>query len=256
MKKYIYNFLMLVFACTALYSGYKIIAIQSGYAAGESTYKNLEKYIREEKVENITATKSEEESRAFESSRHSKDLEVDFGALESVNNEVTGWLYLPDSKINYPVVKGADNEYYLNHLFDGKENSSGSIFMDSKNSDDFSDVHNIIYGHHMKNGSMFTDLTKFKNQDFYESHKTAYFITREKKYEIELFSAYITNVSDEAWDIDFSDEAEVLEWAKETKAKSLFKCEKEPKQGDRYMTLSTCDYDFEDARFVVVGIMR
>ena len=84
--------------------------------------------------------------------------EVDFAALREINPDIVAWIYIEGTKVNYPIVQGEDNSYYLKHLFSGEWNGSGCIFLDFRNDASFADRHSIIYGHHMKNGTMFTDL--------------------------------------------------------------------------------------------------
>lgn len=258
MRKHIYNILILISLIVAIYSGYQIFKIQAEYQAGNNTYQNLNKYIHAEeetKVISITQDKKENKEETLSEAKEECPV-VDFPALEGINKDIMGWIYLGDSKINYPIVRGSDNDYYLTHLFDKKVNSSGSIFMDYRNSIDLSDKHTIIYGHHMKNGSMFAALTKFKNQEYYDTHKKALIVLKDKKYELELLSAYVTNVEDNAWNLDFDSDEALLDWAKNSQKKSTFKSDIEPELGDKYFTLSTCDYDFNDARFVVLGRLK
>ena len=108
----------------------------------------------------------------------------------------------------YPVVQGRDNQYYLKRLFDGKWNSAGCIFLDSRNEPDFSDGHSIIYGHHMKNGTMFSGLTEYKKQEFYEGHPTILLVTPEQSIRVEIFADYVASVEDNAWEIAMGSDVE------------------------------------------------
>ena len=90
--------------------------------------------------------------------------------LKEINEDCVAWIYIEDTAINYPVVQGSDNSFYLKHLIDGKWNSAGCIFLDFRVDSNISDRHSIIYGHHMKDGTMFSGLTKYKKQDYYEAH--------------------------------------------------------------------------------------
>mgnify|MGYP000782800669 FL=1 len=96
--------------------------------------------------------------------------EVDFSVLREINPDIVAWIYIEGTKINYPIVQGGDNSYYLKHLFSGEWNGSGCIFLDFRNDVSFADRHSIIYGHHMKNGTMFTDIDKYKKQEFFDEH--------------------------------------------------------------------------------------
>ncbi len=256
MKKYIYNVLILFSLGAALYSAYRIFTIQAEYRQGEKAYAALHQYAKtpEEKTANAAGERAQEQEAAAEAAPAYP--EVDFAALQELNPEVIAWIYMADSTINYPVVKTDNNDYYLNRLVDGTYNASGSIFADYRNTEGFVDYNNIIYGHHMKNGTMFSALTRFEAQDYYESHKKAYLITPNQHYELEFFSGYVTDIADNAWELAFEDAGAALAWAQEGKKKSLFRSGISPAEGDRYVTLSTCTYDFDDARFVLVGKLK
>lgn len=247
MRDKIRTVLCFVFLAIALYAAFNIIKIQSEYKKGVDTYKEIDKYT----IEQTTATTSamQEETTAEEKPYP----DVDFKGLKEVNSDVMGWIYLPDTKINYPIVHTTDNEYYLDHMVDRTENPAGAIFLDTRNPIDLSDVHNIIYGHHMKNGSMFAALKGYKKQDFFDSHKEGYLITEDAVYRIDFFAGHVANVEEDAWQLDFSDSEEFDKWVKNQKNLSAFKSGIEPKYGDKIFTLSTCSYEFDDARFVLSG---
>lgn len=97
-------------------------------------------------------------------------IKVDFERLQEENKDIIAWLYCPDTEINYPVVQSKDNEYYLRRLLDGTWNIAGTLFMDYRNAADCSDLHTIIYGHNMKNNTMFGSLPKYSKQEYYEEH--------------------------------------------------------------------------------------
>jgi len=166
------------------------------------------------------------------------------------------WLTIDGTNIDYPVVKHSDNDYYLHHLFNGEWNSSGCLFMDCSNQADFLDQHTIIYGHHMDNGSMFQNLMYYKDQSFYNEHPTAQLITPDGAYTVEFFAGYVTGVDGDAWQPDFASSEEFPEWLGNAKEKSLFESETTPTAGDRIVTLSTCSYEFYNARFVVHGTIK
>ncbi len=136
---------------------------------------------------------------------------------------------------------------------DRTENPAGAIFLDTRNPSDLSDLHSIIYGHHMKNGSMFAALKGYKKQDFFDEHKNGYLITEDAVYRIDFFAGHVANVEENAWQLDFSDGTEFDNWIKSLKEVSAFKSDVNPEYGDKVFTLSTCSYEFDDARFVLSG---
>jgi len=236
-----------IFLAIAIYAAYNIIKIQSEYKKSVDAYKKLDNYT----IEQTTSEKSGESEE--EPVKEKPYPDVDFAGLKSVNSDVIGWIYVPDTEINYPIVHTSDNDYYLDHLVDRTQNPAGAIFLDTRNPSDFSDLHSIIYGHHMKNGSMFAALKGYKKQDFFDGHKTGYLITQDAAYSIDFFAGHVANVEENAWQLDFDDAADFDNWIKSLKEISAFKSDIEPQYGDRIFTLSTCSYEFDDARFVLSG---
>lgn len=247
MREKIRIILCCIFLAIAIYAAYNIIKIQSEYKKSVDAYKKLDNYT----VEQTTSETSEESEE--EPVKEKPYPEVDFAGLKSVNSDVIGWIYVPDTEINYPIVHTSDNDYYLDHLVDRTQNPAGAIFLDTRNPSDFSDLHSIIYGHHMKNGSMFAALKGYKKQDFFDGHKTGYLITQDAAYSIDFFAGHVANVEENAWQLDFDDATDFDNWIKSLKEISAFKSDIEPQYGDRIFTLSTCSYEFDDARFVLSG---
>ena len=247
MREKIRIILCCIFLAIAIYAAYNIIKIQSEYKKSVDAYKKLDNYTIEQTTSE-TSGKSEEEPV-----KEKPYPEVDFAGLKSVNSDVIGWIYVPDTEINYPIVHTSDNDYYLDHLVDRTQNPAGAIFLDTRNPSDFSDLHSIIYGHHMKNGSMFAALKGYKKQDFFDGHKTGYLITQDAAYSIDFFAGHVANVEENAWQLDFDSAEDFSNWIKSLKDISAFKSDIEPQYGDRIFTLSTCSYEFDDARFVLSG---
>lgn len=181
--------------------------------------------------------------------------EVDFAVLREINPDIVAWIYIEGTKINYPIVQGGDNSYYLKHLFSGEWNGSGCIFLDFRNDASFADRHSIIYGHHMKNGTMFTGIDKYKKQEFFDEHPVALLITPDKNYKVDFFAGYVAAPQDDAWEIGFT-EAEFEVWLQNAADRSCFTSEIAPNISDHILTLSTCSYEFDDARFVLAGVLR
>lgn len=182
--------------------------------------------------------------------------EVDFAALREVNPDIVGWLYSEGTPIHYPVVQGQDNDFYLHHLFDGSEGHCGTIFLETQNERDFSDPHSILYGHHMKDGSMFKSLKGYQEQSYYEEHPVLLLETPEQWYRLEVFAGYVASTDSHAWQLDFADAQERQSWLDEQVKKSDFHSDVMPGPGDRILTLSTCSYEFQNARYVVHAVLR
>ena len=181
-------------------------------------------------------------------------LQVDFDALARINPDVIGWLFCPGTVISFPVVIGVVNTYYLTHLFDGTENSAGCLFLDSR-CQGLSGKNSAIYGHHMKNGTLFASLENYQDQAYFDAHPCLYLLTPEGTLTIRLFSGYVTSEEGNAWQREFSSEKEFAAWLWELQSRSCFESPVIPSSSDRVITLSTCDYSFPDARFVCHGIV-
>jgi sortase, srtB family len=182
--------------------------------------------------------------------------EVDFERLREINPEIVGWLVLEGSEINYPVAQAEDNAKYLNYLFDGTKNKAGCPFLDAENAGDFSDWHSIIYAHNRKDGSMFGGLSKFKEQSYYDEHPRFLLITETARYVVEIFSGHVARSDSGAWKVVFQDEDEFDAWREVIKERSSIETEVVPGQGERILTLSTCSYEFDNARYVLHGVLR
>lgn len=243
--------LSIAFLAIAVFSGYQLAGILSEYWVGEQTYDDLEQYVS---VTSPTPPVDEEEEPTPVDDTVWPS--VDFEALKAINPDIVGWIYLEGTEINYPVVRGSDNDYYLNKLYDGTPNGSGSIFMDYRNEPNFVDKNNILYGHSMKNGTMFTAIKRFKNQEYYDEHPIALLMTPDKNYKVEFFTGYIANVEQDAWNYYFDTEEAFQHWLDSSKSKSTFTSEVVPTVDDEVLTLSTCTYEFDNARYVLVGVMR
>lgn len=180
---------------------------------------------------------------------------VDFEELWKENGDVVGWLYCPDTVINYPIVQGDDNDYYLRRLLDGSNNIAGTLFIDVRNKGDFSDWNTVVYGHNMHNGTMFGTLTEYNSQEYYNAHPVMYLLTPLQNYKIEFIAGYVTSVDSEIYDIKNTIEERdtIVQMALD---KTGFTSEVVITDNDRIITLSTCSYEYENARYVLLGVLR
>ena len=177
---------------------------------------------------------------------------IDFSYLLDVNAQTIGWIYLSDSVINYPIMQSKDNEYYLNHLFDGQVNSAGSIFADYRTVDFKNDRCVIIYGHNIKNGSMFGGLKKYKASDYLAENKLMYIFVPDDRYQVEIIASALIKADDEMY-IPSNWEDDYEEYVNRLVDTSTSALDTSVGEGDRYVLLSTCDYTFTGARLVVLG---
>ena len=181
---------------------------------------------------------------------------VDFAGLQQQNPDIIGWIYSAGTEINYPIVQGKDNEEYLYRMADGTNNRCGSIFLDYQNDREFQDANSVINGHHMKNGSMFSSLLGYVEQEYYNEHPRIWLVTPDKTYSLELFAGIVTDSESDVWKLSFTTEEDFAAWKSEMVRHSYFKSTVIPRAEEKVVTLSTCTYDFEGARFVVMGVLR
>lgn len=176
-----------------------------------------------------------------------------FKPLISKNEDTVGWIRIEGTSIDYPVVQAEDNDYYLHHSFDRKKNSAGAIFMDDNNDPiDRSRWRNIIlYGHHMRDGMMFKGLAKYLDRSFFDGHRVIRFDLLNEEIEWEIFAVYVTDVSFDYIRSSFADDREYRLFQDAILAKSEYDTGVKLKSEDEILTLSTCDYTFDNARLVV-----
>ena len=177
-----------------------------------------------------------------------------------INPDLIGWIKINDTNIDYPVVKGEDNSFYLSHGFNGKKDANGCIFADI-NCDIYPRSMNLIlYGHHMKSGKMFANLEKYNDYAFYEKHKIFSFDTIYETAEYEVvyvFRDYVHNSDDTDFKyyefVNVNSETEFNSYMEELKNKSLYETGVKVSYDDELLTLSTCDYQQANGRFVVIA---
>lgn len=279
-RKSITILVLLIFLVGAAFAGYNIFTIAREYLSGDMLYSEVQQYISipeaEPAAEPTDAHLSEAETQPPISETSSTDEElpeqtlgdtepvedpvvfpeVDFDALMQISDDVVAWVYIEGTNINYPVVQGEDNRFYVSAMINGVRNGAGSIFMDYHNQPDFTDPHTILYGHNMKNGSMFADISKYRNQEYYDEHPTGLIMTPEQNYRFEIVASYVASLADSAWQLEFFSDEDALQWLHDAMDRSGFTSSTVPELGDRIITLSTCSYEFNNARFVLVGVLR
>ncbi len=181
---------------------------------------------------------------------------VNISYLKYKNPDFTGWLYLDGTVLNYPVVQGEDNDYYLDHTFYGQENANGCLFIDYRLDLSADNYNTIFYGHNMKTGVMFALLKKYAQQSYYNSHKYMIYVTEDGPYLISVFSAYTVSAKSDSWRIDFTGEADYERWLDSVCDASEINTGITPTTDDRVVTLTTCTFVYDNARFVVHGIIE
>ena len=223
-----------------------------------SLYKVSDKYISYKKADDIYLELQEIKDDLMESNGESKDEDSENNGerildLSYINEDYCGWITIENTNIDYPILQGENNEYYLHKDINNDYLSSGSIFLDYRNND-FSDKNTIIYGHNMKNSTMFSQLGYFKEKDFLDKNKYIEIISPQSEtLRYEIFSVYTTDASDNYLKTSFDRGEDYKEFLDSICDKSLFPLSTEVSVEDRIITLYTCSYEYKDARTVIHG---
>lgn len=262
MKKWIYNILLILFALVFLgSSGMLVYYIIDGNAQDEA-YEQLAE-IRQEAIKNLPPDVVISDDSPWvtvtDDHGHAVELLPEFFQLYGMNHDLVGWISIPDTRIDYPVLQKPDKEdYYLRRDFYGKKASAGSVYVE-ETCDVFTPSDNVtVYGHMMRNGTMFADLKQYKEKDFWKDNKTVYFSNLREHHEYEIFAVFLTTASIGKGftyhDFDVAeDAAQFDEFVSGCKKLALYDTGITPQYGDKLITLSTCDYGVTNGRLVVVA---
>ena len=160
-----------------------------------------------------------------------------------------GWLYIPDTPVSYPVMQGSDNEFYLDHAYDGSRLQAGSVFLDFRCESRLMNPINILYAHNMNSGTMFAGVLRFTEKEYFDSHRYGWIATPDTVYRIDVFSCACADWHDSLYDGSMS----VAEWIPHIKERSVVYRALDYADCDRFISLSTCSYEFQNARTILTG---
>ncbi len=199
---------------------------------------NMEKLKYQMYMDSINSSTDEEEI----SIKSKYNFEKSFLSLNKINSDTVGWITVNDTNVNYPVVQGADNEYYLKRDFYKAKTSSGWIFMDYRNAKEDLDVNTILYGHKLKNGQMFGTLSNVLKKSWYtdKDNQIISFDTPSNIMKWKIFSIYRTNYTTEYLRVSFNTAESFDEFVSTLKSKSIYNFKEDLEFGDKILTLSTC----------------
>lgn len=188
------------------------------------------------------------------------EFKINFEELLLINPNIVGWILVEGTNINYPIVQGNDNTYYLKHNIYNKYASAGSIYMDATANKDFSSLNTFIYGHYTSQGTMFGELGKYMKQSFYESHPNIYIFTPEKNYVVEVFSVHVDNASSPSYQMNFTTDEAYKNYIDLMKEKSSIRSNVNVDYiQDKIVTLYSCsretNYKKQD-RYYVHGVLK
>ena len=215
---------------------------------------NKEKQDNQNILENIkidTAEVTEERTEKM----------IQLEELQKENEEIIGWLEIAETNINLPVCQAQDNSYYLTHNYKKEKATSGALFLDKDFNLDKPSTNYLIYGHRNKNGTMFEDLMKYKDEQFFKSHPTIKFTTTKEDTEYQIIAVFFSRVyyKDEQnvfryyQFVNAENETEYNEYISNCKKASIYDTGATAEYGEQLLTLSTCEYSQEDGRFAIVA---
>ena len=248
------------------YSGYQLYAIFSEYKQSSDEYAALaddytKAYSGDGKTEESISSGSDFQELAGTAldpyGNPYEDAEppvtVDWEALEKINPDIVGWIYVDACPtINYPICRGTDNDYYLHRTFRQEYLFSGSIFEDYQNAADFTDPNTIIYGHNMKDGSMFNTLKKLQDQSVYEQNPYFWILTPGGNYRYHIYCVTTASVESDVYILYDYNGSEFLKWEQKMESMSEVNGTVPLNEYDHSVVLSTCTSD-ESYRCVVIG---
>ena len=238
MKKFSRIFIDALLVCVTIFCVFNIYNKVVEYKKADNVYETINESV------NDTASKKEDSNSNSVLSKYNK--------LIADNEDYICWLKMDNTKIDYPVVQSNDNSYYLDRDFNKNHLAAGSIFMDFRNDFD-NDKSVVIYGHNMRNDTMFGELDKFKTESFFKDNNKFKIEYKDKTYTYEVFSVYIGDASENFVEVSFDSDEEYIDYLNRIKSKSLFKSDIEVSNKDKIVTLYTCSYEFDGARTVVNG---
>ena len=258
LEKVILTVVLLICLTAAVFAGWKLYSYYRVYHDGKKEYDNLTKYIDKDGLER---SKDTDQNNERDKGKDRCPISVDFASLKKINREIVGWIYIPETGIDYPIVQAKDNTKYLHRTFRGKDSYVGAIFLDALCKPDFSSFNSIIYGHNLKNGEMFGHLKKLYDVEYnpkadYKKHPTIWIITPNYAWEYRIFAFREINArkDPDVYTIDLPD-------IKERRAfldKQIRRAQKDtgikPLETERVITLSTCTSRNQEGRFIVQAI--
>ncbi len=269
--------LLAVCAVVLAFALYKVISIQTNYKRAQNEYSSLRQYTRpteKSEEEELTPEPAETAETKEESSVSKTEepeekpksevkkietkapIEVDHAALSTINSDYIGWLYIEALDISYPIMHGATDNTYLHTSFEGASLFAGSLFINAESSTDFSDPHTVIYGHNMKDGTMFGRLNLLFSQDLYQDYPYFWILTPEGDRCYRIFSMQYCNAVSRVYTLFGGRGDNVADYIEEMWAASLVDTgELDCNKDSKVVTLSTCVGESGPGRFVVQGIL-
>lgn len=268
MKHPFRTFLFILFFALLAFSSYKLLYALLDYQKGSSAYKTAEeisglKAIPKPSVSPRPSNSPDSGEDTADTADTDRDVyaqylkELDFQSLTNANSDIIGWIMIPNTRLSYPLLQGKDNSYYLNHMYNKETGSVGSVFMDYRLPSDLSGYNTIIYGHRMKDGSMFASLKYYLDSSYRREHPYIYIANTEGIYQYTVFSAYEGATDGLSYQCVFDTDKEKQQFIDYALKHSCYPTElpEELSTKDSYLTLSTCTGNGYSRRMVVQAVL-
>ena len=255
-KKGIMRILTLLCLAVFLFSAWKLVGIFQEYREAEQLYNDAANEFT-----TLNSDQDKEHAVPVPTMREQAPVEVDFSKLLKINDDIIGWIYMEDTVVNYPLLQGENNLYYLDKTMYKKYLASGSIYLDCDNEPDFSDAHNIIFGHNMKNHTMFGDLSDLRDEDYLKEHPYVDLILTDGTWmRYEICSMYRAHVEDGTFRAPLNKAKNFKPFMELITEKNMYADSELDlpvvQEDDKVLTLSTCTEDSADLeRFVVHAVL-
>lgn len=245
--------ILIIAICVFLFSAYQLFTIYREYHKGTEEYKEVEDSI----ITKVEGKKDETDSESGEEGTTGDRFRVDFEKLLKMNEETIAWIrFDKPEKINYPVVHTSDNSTYLTKTLNGQNNSSGALFVDMNNEGDFTDKNTFIYGHNMKNDSMFGKLEEYKSSKFCKKNPYFYIYTPDGKIRTyQVFATAIVENNADNYQIYFNDNEDFEAYIKMVRESALYATDVSVTGSDQLVSLSTCTNVTQSQRMIVHGVL-
>ena len=255
MKKWLRRLLALLLVAIFAVSVVKIVRQIRDYQKGHANYSEAEELAGIQQP-NVDIPAAEVEEGAAACNPYIEALaKTDLESLRLVNSDVIGWIAVPNTKISYPLLRTENNDYYLNHTWNKESSSVGSIILEYRVSPDFSDFHTIIYGHRMRDGSMFGSLKSYGDTEYWKEHPSVYVVDDAGMHQYDIFAAYEMETDRISDSIFISEDAEKQEFIQHSLQNSAIDTGIVPTEQDHVLSLITCTGRGYSTRWVIQAVL-
>lgn len=253
MKRVIHTIIMILCLAVGVFGVafglYNIVKAQADYKVSEDTYNGLADIASVAKVEQeIGITDAKPSEGEEEQEEGVKYFDIDFAALKEVNEDIVAWIIIEDTCVNYPVLMSEDNADYIRTTPEGKWATAGSIFLDCASTED--SINYIIYGHNMKDGSMFGVLKEYRDEAFYNEHPYIYILSENEQVRYQILSVHETRFDSQNYYSSFTENG-YKEFLMNEKEQSLYPTFTQVDTSKKVITLSTCINGNRSTRLVL-----